>query len=76
MQELVDFFLSGWDLFLVLNANFEEYCNRAELVKGFVIDASSSFYAEFGMAIDERIDQWLAIHEVFPDEEDEDTEDE
>ena len=70
LKRLVDFFLTGWDLFAVLNANFEEYCNRAELVKGFVINASSSFYAHFGPAIDERIDEWLAVHEVFPDEED------
>jgi len=76
LLELVDFFLTGWDLFAVLNANFEEHGNRAELVKGFVIDASSSFYAQFGQAIDERIDEWLAVHEVFPDEEDDDWEDE
>lgn len=75
LKELVDFFLTGWDLFAVLNANFEEYCNRAELVKGFVINASSSFYAHFGPAIDERIDEWLAVHEIFPDEDDDDTED-
>ena len=75
LKELVDFFLTGWDLFAVLNANFEEHGNRAERVKGFVIDASSSFYAHFGPAIDERIDEWLAVHEVFPDEDEDDTED-
>lgn len=76
LEELVNFFLTGWDLFAVLNANFEDDGNRAELVKGFVLDASSSFYADFGRAIDERIDAWLAVHEVFPDEEDEDADDE
>lgn len=75
LKELVDFFLTGWDLFAVLNANFEEYGNRAELVKGFVIDASSTVYAHFGPAIEERIDEWLVVHEVFPDEDDDDTED-
>ena len=70
LQELVDFFLTGWDLFAVLNANFEEHGNPAYRVKGFVTDASSSFYAQFGEAIDHRIDEWLALHEVFPDEED------
>ena len=67
LRELVDFFLIGWDMFAVLNANFEDYGNRAELVKGFVIDASSSFYAQFGGAVDERIDEWLVDHEVHPE---------
>jgi len=75
LQELVDFFLIGWDLFAVLNANFEEHGNPADRVKGFVLDASSSFYAQFGEAIDHRIDEWLTLHEVFPDKEDEDFED-
>ena len=47
------------------------------MVKGFVSDASSSFYAQFGQAIDARIDEWLVDHEVLPElEDEEDGEDE
>jgi len=71
LEELVDFFLKGWDLLGVLNANFQDYGNPADKVKGFVSDANSSFYAQFGQAIDARIDVWLVDHEVFPESEDE-----
>lgn len=70
LAQLVDFFLQGWDLMGVLNANFEDYGNPADMVKGFVIDASSSFYAQFGQAIDARIDDWLIDHEVHPETDD------
>ena len=71
LEELVDFFLKGWDLLGVLNANFEDHGNPADMVKGFVSDARSSFYAQFGQAIEARIDMWLVDHEVFPESEDE-----
>jgi hypothetical protein len=70
LAQLVDFFLQGWDLMGVLNANFEDYGNPADMVKGFVIDASSSFYAQFGQALVARIDDWLIDHEVHPETDD------
>jgi len=76
LEQLVNFFLKGWDLFCVLNANFEDYGNPEEMVKGFVTDASSSFYAQFGLAIDSRIDDWLVDHEVKSEEDDFDDENE
>ena len=60
-------FLKGWDLLGVLNTNFQDYGNPADKVKGFVLEASSSFYAQFGEAIDARIDEWLVDHEVLPE---------
>jgi hypothetical protein len=30
-----------------------------EEVQGFILDASSSFYAEFGLLVRQRVDQWL-----------------
>lgn len=74
LLELVTFFLKGWDLLAVLNANFEDHGNPADMVKGFVVGASSSFYAQFGAAIDARIDEWLVEHEVHPDPEELDDE--
>jgi hypothetical protein len=76
LLELVTFFLKGWDLLGVLNANFEEHGNPADMVKGFVVGASSSFYAQFGAAIDVRIDEWLEDHEVHPDPEELDDDEE
>ena len=77
LEELVDFFLKGWDLLGVLNANFQDHGNPADMVKGFVSEASSSFYAQFGQAINARIDEWLVDHEVLPElEDEEDGEDE
>lgn len=72
LNELVDFFLKGWDLLGTLNANFEEHGNPADMVKSFVTNASSSFYAQFGLAIEERIDEWLVDHEVLPELDEED----
>ena len=75
LKELVDFFLNGWDLLGTLNANFEDHGNPADMVKSFVTNASSSFYAQFGSAIEERIDEWLLDHEVLPElDEDDDPE--
>jgi hypothetical protein len=60
----------------VLNANFEDHGNPADMVKGFVVGASSSFYAQFGAAIHVRIDEWLEDHEVHPDPEELDDDEE
>jgi len=58
LDELVAFFMEAWNLRLVLAANFASQGYPKSEVKGFV-DASSSFYAEFGIAIQARIDSWL-----------------
>jgi len=60
LAQLMDFFLSTWNLMDVLHYNFEGDGYSPEEIKAFVVDASSSFYAEFGQAIDLRIDKWLA----------------
>jgi len=59
LVELTDFFLGGWDLMEVLDMNFADVGFPTEAVKCFVVDASSSFYAEFGRLVDSRIDRWL-----------------
>ena len=59
LNELVTFFFKGWDIFCCLEANFEEHGYPKEEVQGFILDASSSFYAEFGLLIRQRVDLWL-----------------
>ncbi len=59
LKQLVDFFLQSWDLPACLEANFSGDGYPREEVHGFVVDASSSFYAEFGELIHARIDEWL-----------------
>lgn len=59
LAQLADFFLSNWDMFCCLDCNFsDDGYPRAE-VHDFILDASSSFYAEFGILVHARIDQWL-----------------
>ena len=48
-----------WDLLNCLTVNFHEHAYPRDEVHGFIVDASSSFYAEFGEAITERVDRWL-----------------
>ena len=57
--ELFDFFIKGWDLFCCLEANFGEHCYVRDEVQGFIVDASSSFYAEFGDLVTQRVDTWI-----------------
>jgi hypothetical protein len=59
LNELVTFFIKGWDIFCCLEANFEDHGYPKEEVQGFILDASSSFYAEFGLLVRQRVDQWL-----------------
>ncbi len=59
LRQLSDFFLKSWDLITCLDANFEYDGYPREEVHGFVVDASSSFYAEFGELVHARIDEWL-----------------
>jgi hypothetical protein len=57
--ELFDFFIKGWDLFCCLEANFGDHGYNREEVQGFIVDASSSFYAEFGDLVTQRVDIWV-----------------
>jgi hypothetical protein len=59
LGQLTDFFLKAWDLLSVLGFNFEDPHYSADEIKAFVVDASSSFYADFGRLIEERIDRWI-----------------
>ena len=75
--ELFDFFIKGWDLFCCLEANFGEHGYHREEVQGFIVDASSSFYAEFGDLVTQRVDAWVdqrreerGLNELHSDDED------
>ncbi len=64
LNELVDFFLRTWNLIFCLDCNFEGYGYPRERVHGFIVDASSSFYAEFEHLVRARVDEWLDTKEV------------
>ena len=75
--EIFDFFIKGWDLFCCLEANFGEHGYHREEVQGFIVDASSSFYAEFGDLVTQRVDAWVdqrreerGLNELQSDEDD------
>jgi hypothetical protein len=74
LQELVDFFLTGWNLTECLGANFEQHGYPRDDVHGFIVDTSSSFYAEFGQLVRARVDAWL--DEVQPEADDQDEDEE
>jgi hypothetical protein len=57
--ELFNFFIKGWDLFCCLEANFCNHGYEREEVQAFIVDASSSFYAEFGDLVKQRTDTWV-----------------
>lgn len=59
LEQLTDFFLSSWDLISCLDANFDYDGYPRDEVHGFIVDASSSFYAEFGRLVHQRVDRWL-----------------
>ena len=59
LKQLTDFFLKNWDMICCLSANFESDGYPREDVHGFIVDASSSFYAQFDDLIHARIDAWL-----------------
>ena len=59
LQELVAFFLKSWNLIACLEVNFEGEGYPREQVQGFIVDASSSFYAEFEDLVRARVDEWL-----------------
>jgi hypothetical protein len=71
LQELVAFFLKSWNLIACLEVNFEGAGYPREEVQGFIVDASSSFYAEFEDLVRARVDDWLdTIDRVEEDGED------
>ena len=59
LSELVQFFMTAWDLRMVLDANFVENCYPRSYARGFIVDASSSFYAQFGNAMDNFVEDWI-----------------
>ncbi len=59
LKQLADFFLGSWDLIGCLDFNFESDGYPRDEVHGFIVDASSSFYAQFDDLIHARIDEWL-----------------
>ena len=59
LNELFNFFIKGWDLFCCLEANFGHHGYPRDEVQGFIVDASSSFYAEFGDLVTQKIDAWI-----------------
>ena len=59
LRQLVDFFLSSWDLLDCLETNFFDDAYPRDQVHGFIVDASSSFYAEFEDLVRQRVDRWL-----------------
>ena len=63
LQQLVDFFLGSWDLIGCLDCNFEGHGYPRDRVHGFIVDASSSFYADFDGLIRARVDAWLDTKE-------------
>lgn len=69
LKQLTDFFLKSWNLISCLDANFESDAYPRDEVHDFIVNASSSFYAEFGTLIQARVDEWL--DQVAPSQNDE-----
>ena len=59
LSELVQFFMTAWDLRMVLDANFVENGYPRSHARGFIVDASSIFYAQFGDAMDNFVEGWM-----------------
>ena len=60
LEQLVSFFLGGWDLICCLDSNFGQDIELRDEIHNFIVDASSDFYADFEIAIRDRVDAWLA----------------
>ena len=58
LGQLFDFFIQGWNLWACLSANFAHHGYPIDRVEGFIVDASSSYYAEFGDLVAERVTAW------------------
>ena len=59
LSELVQFFMTAWDLRMVLDANFVDNGYPRSRARGFIVDASSSFYAQFGDAMNNFVEDWI-----------------
>jgi hypothetical protein len=59
LKQLVDFFLESWNLIACLDCNFESNDYPRDEIHNFIVDASSSFYAEFDDQIRARVNDWL-----------------
>lgn len=59
LEQLVDFFFKNWNLISCLDCNFADDGYPREKIHRFIVDAYSSFYAEFGRLITARVDEWL-----------------
>ena len=59
LEQLVGFFLKSWNLIGCLDCNFCDDGHPVNRIHRFVVDASSSFYSEFGDLVHARIDEWL-----------------
>lgn len=59
LRTLTKNFLNAWDLLSCLDCNFESDGYPRDRVHNFIVDASSSFYAEFGQYIHFLINEWL-----------------
>ena len=76
LKELVAFLLKSWNLMACLDVNFEGHGHHRDEVQGFIVDASSSFYAEFDDLVRARVDEWLdTLERVDEDDEESDEED-
>jgi len=60
LEQLVNFFLGGWDLICCLDSNFGHDMESRDEIHSFIVDASSDFYADFEIAVRDRVDAWLA----------------
>src|SRR5205085_7492 len=58
VSELADFFLQAWDLFMILDMNFESDGRRANEVRAFFW-GSSEFYPGFKLLLAHRVEEWL-----------------
>ncbi len=59
LRQLADFFLGSWDLIGCLDCNFESDGYPHDAVHGFIVDTSSSFYAQWGALVRARVNEWL-----------------
>lgn len=60
LSELIKFFMTAWDLRVLLDVNFVDNGYPRSHARGFIVDASSSFYAQFGDAMDNFVEDWIS----------------
>jgi len=73
VSELADFFLQAWDLFSILDMNFDSDGRRADEVRAFFW-GSSEFYPGFNALIAHRVEEWLEPQFAAPADEERDDE--